>query len=317
MGYRVLIPQDITEAGKNWLAERGYEIAVLQEHSVETICRLVPEYDAILARTAEFPREVMEAGSRLKVIARYGAGVDNIDLEAASEHGIQVCNAPLANSNSVAEHTVTLLLACAKNLIIQDRETRAGNFESRNLLKGTEVRGKTLGLIGCGHIGRLTAEKAAGGLGMQVIGYDAFLKKGDSSGVISVVEDLDELCRRADFISLHVPATPETYHLINREKLSLMKKTAVLINCSRGGVVDEAALYEALVQGVISGAGLDVFEEEPVKRENPLYTLENVIVTPHNAALTYEAMDQMGLDAARGIDEVLNGRRPTWPVNHI
>ena len=314
MGFKVLIPQDITMAGKEWLVSRGDEVTVLEDASVESICSVVGDYDAILARTASYTREVLEAGIKLKVIARYGAGVDNIDCQAASELGIRICNAPVANSCSVAEHTITLLLACAKNLIVQDREARAGNYNSRNLLKSVELKGKTLGLIGCGHIGRMVAKKAYYGLEMEVIGYDAYLKQDQVPDYIHMKSDAEKILRNSDFISLHIPATAETVDFINMESLKMMKKSAVLLNCARGGVVREEDLFTALKEGVIAGAGLDVFKEEPADKENPLFSLENLIVSPHNAALTYDAMDRMGLHAAQGIDEVLQGKKITWAV---
>lgn len=317
MGYKVLIPQDITEAGKDYLRQKGYEVCVLNDASVETICREVKDCDAILVRTAAYPRAVMEAGSKLKVIARYGAGVDNIDVEAATEHGIWVCNAPVANSNSVAEHAVTLLLACSKNLRVQDQQAREGNYESRNTLKSREVSGKSLGIVGCGHIGRLVAKKAHYGFDMRVKGYDPFMGADKFPDYIEREENLEQLFKECDFISLHIPATAQTKNLVDRNLLGKMKKSAVLINCARGGVVNEEDLYHCLKAGEIQGAGIDVFENEPDIAGNPLFELDNVIVSPHNAALTYEAMDQMGLDAAKGIDEVLNGQKPTWHVNKI
>lgn len=317
MGSKVLIPQDITAAGKEWLISKGYEVTVLKNSSAEAILEVIGDYDAVLARTAEYPRKILEAGKKLKVIARYGAGVDNIDCKAATELGIQVCNAPVANSNSVAEHTITLLLACAKNLLVQDRETRNGNYESRNQRKGMEVRGKTLGLIGCGHIGQLVAKKAYFGLDMQVIGYDAYLKQEQIPEYIHMEQEAEDVLAKADFVSLHIPATPETKDFINAGRLRKMKSSAVLLNCARGGVVNEKDLYVALIEKKLAGAGLDVFKKEPPDKENPLFSLENVIVSPHNAALTCEAMDKMGLHAAQGIDEVLQRKKPTWPVNQL
>ena len=317
MGFKGVIPQDITAAGKDWLVSKGYEITVLTDSSVEAVGSVIEDYDAILARTAKYPREVLEKGKKLKVIARYGAGVDNIDCQAATELGVWVCNAPVANSGSVAEHTIALLLACAKNLVVQDAQARAGNYDSRNRLKGSEVQGKTLGLIGCGHIGSLVAKKAHFGLEMNVICYDAYLKPEQVPEYVHMEQDVDAVLAKSDFISLHIPATKETARFIGAARLKKMKKTAILLNCARGGVVDEKDLYEALKGYVIAGAGLDVFENEPPDKENPLFTLEQVVVSPHNAALTFEAMDRMGLHAAQGIDEVLRGERPTWPVNEL
>ncbi len=317
MSFKVLIPQDITEAGHKYLHAHDCEVIVLSDSSVESICAAVKDVDALLVRTASYPAEVFDSARKLKVVARYGAGVDNIDLEAASRHGVQVCNAPFANSNSVAEHTITLLLACAKNLIIQDHACRTGDFESRNRIKGVELEGKVLGLIGCGHIGRLVAQKAALGFGMKVVGYDAYADRKDMPEYLTLLDSSKDVYQKSDFLSLHVPLTPSTKNMVNKEIMDHMKQGAVLLNCARGGVVNETDLYEAVKKGKLAGAGLDVFADEPIDPENPLYTLDRVIVTPHNAALTAEAADRMGLHAAQGIVEVLNGKQPTWPVNHL
>lgn len=318
MSYKVLIPQDISQAGKDYLTQRGFRVTVLNDSSEKAICEAVEDCDAILARTALYTRAIFQAGKKLKVVARYGAGTDNIDLEAATKFGIQVCNAPVANSNSVAEHTVALILACANNLMVQDREARKGNYESRNQLKSREISGKTLGLIGCGHIGQRVAEKAAKGFQMKVIGFDSYLPKDKvPAGLIEMKDSMDEILAQSDFISLHVPLTKETKNMFDMAAILKMKKDAILINCARGGIIDENDLYDALKRRVIAGAGLDVFAREPVEASNPLFSLDNIIVSPHNAALSYEAMDQMGIDAAKGIEEVLNGRSPTWPVNKL
>jgi D-3-phosphoglycerate dehydrogenase len=315
--FKVLIPQDITPPGKNYLEEHGCAIKVLQDSSVESICREVSDADAILMRTAPCPAAVFEAGQKLKVVARHGAGFDNIDLDAANAHHVQVCNTPTANSNSVAEHTMSLLLACAKNLLIQDKACRKGDFESRNRTLSVEVEGKVLGLIGCGHIGRLVAKKAALGFDMQVIGYDAYAKPEDMPEYITLVPDLEDVYRQADFLSLHVPLTPDTRGMINKDVFVSMKPSAVVLNCARGGIVNEEDLYWAIKNQIIGGAGLDVFAEEPINPQNPLYTLEKVIATPHSAAQSFEAADRMGLYAAQSIVEVLQGKPPRWPVNHL
>lgn len=318
MSYKVLIPQDISQGGKDYLVQSGFQITVLNDSSEKAICEAVGDYDAILARTALYTRAIFQAGEKLKVVARYGAGTDNIDLKAATEFGIQVCNAPVANSNSVAEHTIALLLACANNLVMQDRETRKGNYESRNQMKSMEVAGKTLGLIGCGHIGQRVAQKAAKGFQMKVIGFDSYLPKNRvPADLIEMKDSVDEVLAESDFVSLHVPLTKETKNMIDITSISKMKKNASLINCARGGIINEKDLYAALKQRVIAGAGLDVFSTEPVETSNPLFSLDNIVVSPHNAALSYEAMDQMGIDAAKGIEEVLSGKKPTWPVNHL
>lgn len=314
MGAKILLPQDIAAEGKRYLTERGYEIKMGSGTTVDAIKSDVADCDAILARTAPFPAEVLEAGKRLKVIGRHGVGVDNIDVKRAEELGIWVTYAPESNASSVAEDTIGMIVAVARNYVRCDRELRAGNFEVRNKVQGTDVEGKLLGILGLGRIGRLVARKASLGLGMKVVGFDPFVKKLD--GVeIEMAASIDDLVRRSDFISLHVPALPETRKLVDERFLSLMKPNAYLINAARGELVDEAALADALKNGRIAGAGLDVFEQEPPRADHPYFSLPNVLLTPHNAALTKECALRMALHAAMGIDDVLSGRTPQWPVN--
>ncbi len=317
MSYQVLIPKVMTEVGRQYLLDHDCIPVEREDATVETLCRQVVGADALLVRTEPCPRSVFEAADRLKVVAKYGAGVDNIDLEAATEHGVQVCNAPTANSNSVAEHTIMLLLACAKNLLIQDAACRRGDFDARNRHRAAEVEGRTLGLIGCGYIGRLVAKKAALGLGMRVVGYDAYARIDQMPEYITLLPTPEAVYQCADFISLHVPLTSETRDLVDAAALSRMKPTAVLLNCARGGIVNEPALYGAVRDGVIAGAGLDVFCEEPINPDNPLYTLDRVVVTPHSAALSHEAFDRMSLETARDMVAVLTGAVPEHPVNRL
>lgn len=314
MPYKVLIPQDISEVGKKFLTEKGYEIKMGSGVSVETLREEVQDCHAILARTASFPAEVLKAGKKLKVIGRHGVGVDNIDVETATELGIYVTNGPESNATSVAEHTIGLIIAMARNFVRCDAALKKGNFEIRNQILGTDIGGKILGLIGVGKIGRLVARKATVGLEMKVIGYDPFV---DSTLVpdVEFTDSIDGLLKKADFVSLHLPANKKTIGLINKNRLLLMKPSAYLINVARGGIVQEKDLVEILTQRRIAGAALDVFAEEPPDPSNPLFKLDNITVTPHNAALTRECMDRMALHAAQGIDEVLSGKIPTWPVN--
>lgn len=323
MSYKVLIPSDITSAGKEYLWENGCEVTVLEDSSVESICRNIGDMDAVLARTEEYPARVFKAAKKLKVISRYGSGVDNIDLEAASAHGVQICNTPIANANSVAEHTVMLILACAKKAVLQDKACRRGDFASRNRERGIELEGKCLGIIGCGNIGRMAAQKMVYGFGMRAVGYDEYVDPAKVPDCIRMVNSVDAVYEEADFISLHVPLTEATKGMVGREALGKMKKDAYVINCARGGLIDEEALYEAVSSGQIAGAGLDVFESEileggkPLDADSPLFTLDQIVVSPHNAALTVEACDRMGVHAAQGILEVLAGKEPAWPVNQI
>lgn len=316
MSWKVLLPKDIREPGKKYLAERGYEIVPGRGKSEQEIIADVPDCDAILVCNDPVTRAVMQAGKKLKVIGRHGIGVDNVDLQAADELGIFVTNAPLSNVNSVAEHTAMLILACAKNLVEVDGRLRSGDYACRQTVVGCELEGKVLGLVGMGRIGTLTAQKMVRGFGMKAIGYDPYLRPGQAPPEIERVDTLEAVFRGSDFVSLHLPATPETQGLIRKRYLSLMKKGACLINSARGSVLSEMDLYEALKDGSIRCAGLDVFEKEPPERGNPLFRLPNCIVTPHSAAMTEEALANMGLHAAIGIDEVLSGKTPTWPVNH-
>lgn len=316
MPFKVLIPEDISDAGRRYLAEHGCVYKVLDDCSVENICREAADADAILARTVFYGTQVFEAAKKLKVIGCYGVGVDNIDVEAATRYGIQVCNTPVANTVSVAEHAVAFILACARNMVLQDRACRAGDYASRDRTRGVEVEGKVLGLIGCGRIGSLVARKCSLGLGMEVLAFDTAAPSG-LPDCITLCRTPEEVYANADFLSLHVPLLPATRNLIDRCVMDMMKPTAYIINCARGGIVNEKDLYEAITEGRLAGAALDVFEKEPVDPENPLYSLDRVIVSPHNAAFTEEAADRMGVQSAQGIVEVLNGQPPTWPVNRL
>lgn len=315
MAYKVLIPQDIAEDGKKFLRDKGYEVKLGSGISVDQIAADAADCDAILARTAPFPRKVFEAGRKVRVIGRHGVGVDNIDVAACTELGVWVTYAPESNASSVAEHTVGLIVACAHNLVRCDREFRAGNFEIRNQLMGVDLEGKTVGLLGLGRIGRMVARKCLVGLGMKVIGYDPFVTSLPDLPGVAIVKEMDRVLRESDFVSLHLPSNKDTKGLIGARELGLMKPTAYFVNAARGELVQEAELIKVLKAKKIAGAGLDVFEKEPPGKDNPLMGLDNVTLTPHNAALTKEAALRMALHAAMGIDDVLSGRTPKWPVN--
>ena len=316
MGYKVIIPEDITEPGKDYLRENGCEVVVLDSTDPEVIKAAGKDADALLARTSKYPADVLAAMPNLKVIGRHGVGYNNIDMDYCNKNHIWVSITPNANANAVAEHAIMLMLACAKNLIYQNSQIRAGTWASRTKVKGGEVQGKTIGIVGCGRIGKKTAEKAVLGLGMKAVGYDPYLTAG-APGLehIEMKDSLEEVFAEADVVSLHLPETEETKKLIGEKLFSLMKPTAILINCARGGIVDEDALYEALKEKKIRAAGVDVLTEEPFDKDNKLFELDNFTATPHNAALNTETMNKMGLDAAKGIVEVMNGQSPTWSVS--
>ena len=255
------------------------------------------------------------AGERLRVVARPGIGIDNIDLSAATERGISVVNTPEAPTESTAEHTVALLLAVAKRVVAGDMSLRGGEIERTELL-GTEVYGRVLGVVGCGRIGGRVAEIAAQGLKMRVISYDPYV---DWSDVcipgLETVEGLEELLTEADFVTLHTPLVLETRGLIGRAELRKMKPGAYLINASRGPVVDESALVEVLREGHLAGAALDVFDPEPPAPDNPLLQMANVVATPHIASYTGVATRAMSMGAVRQVLQALRGERPRCLIN--
>jgi D-3-phosphoglycerate dehydrogenase len=315
MAYKVLLPQDVAQPGKDYLRECGYEIKMGSGITADAIATDVVGCDAILARTAPFPAKVFEAGQKLKVISRHGVGYDNIDVAKATELGIWVTFAPESNANTVAEHAIGCILTLARNFIQLDRETRAGNWGIRDKLLGADLSGKVLGIVGLGKIGRRVAKKAAQGLDMKVLGYDPYLTAEQVAEFAAPAKSFEEVFTASDFVTVHIPGGAATKGIVNKKLFALMKPTAFFINASRGDVVAEPDLIEALRNGAIAGAAIDVYEKEPPPKDNPLMGMRNVLLTPHNASQTRECMIRMALHAAQGIDEVLSGKRPTWPVN--
>ena len=312
--FKVLIPQAIDHRGIEVLEQGDCEVILPDAYDEATLKKVIGNCDAVLVRTAKISKELIENATKLKIIARHGVGLDNVDIQAASERNIYVCNAPSANINSVAEHVVGLMLGISHQIVRADKALRRDEFHVRNTYIGTEVRGKTLGLIGLGNIGRLVAEKCALGLGMKVIAFDPYIKESGKE-YIELVESIDELMAESDFVSLHVPYSPKLHHFISKELLEKMKPSAFFINAARGGLVDEKALYHLLSTKKIAGAGLDCFEEEPTPANHPFWSLENVIVTPHMAAHSQEAMIAMAVDPANEILRVKNNQKPLNCVN--
>jgi D-3-phosphoglycerate dehydrogenase len=282
----------------------------------ETLLKEISAYDALMVRgRTKAVKEVVEAGASgsLKVIGRAGIGVDNVDIETAAKLGIPVVNAPTGSTASVAELAIGHMLALSRHLSKADMTMKKGEWIKKQL-KGNELGGKTLGLVGCGNIGRLTG-KFAQAFGMNVIGYDPFISKEDlKKDEIEKIDELAELMGKADFISLHLPHIPKTHHIVNKQMISKMKPTACIINCARGGTVDEKALYTALKNGKIAGAGLDVYEQEPPK-DSPLLQLDNIMLTPHIGANTKEGQIRAGTVCAEQILKVLDGKEPDFCVN--
>ncbi len=279
-------------------------LEVTSEHlSKEDLIKIMPEVEVLVVRSAtKVTADVIEAGERLKIIARAGVGLDNIDLEKAKEKGITVLNTPGASAASVAELAIGMMFALSRHIARGTMDLKEGKWTKKQL-KGVELSGKTLGIVGFGKIGREVAKRALG-LGMNVLAYDPFVKETDMD--VKLV-DLDELYKNSDYITLHVPLTPETKHMINKETIEKMKDGVYIINCARGGVVDEKALLEALKSGKVAGAGLDVFETEPPATdvEKELLSLPNVVATPHIGASTKEAQKRVGKEIVQKIFEAL------------
>ena len=255
-------------------------------------------------------------GPNLKMIAKPGIGVDNIDLDAATTRGILVCNTPDAPSESTAEHAVALLMAVAKRVMVGDMHLRGPADFGRDDMRGTELLGSKLGIVGYGRIGRRVAEMCALGIRMQVTIYDPLLASDVALPAgVSRTDDVDAIFSENQFVTLHTPLLPATHHLANERRLRLMKPGSYLINASRGGVVDEGALIKVLQEGHLAGAGLDVFDPEPPLADNPLLKMNNVVLTPHIASNTDAGMAAMQAGTVENIVNVLKGERPTWVAN--
>ena len=310
---KVLVSEKLADSGVE-LLKKDFEVDVLLGLSPEELLDKIPAYDGLIIRSAtQVTAEVIEHADNLKAIGRAGIGVDNIDIEAASKKGVLVANAPESNTVAAAEHTLGLMLAAARRIPVADASLKGGEWK-RSAFKGVEVSEKTLGLIGLGHVGAIVARGAIG-MGMRVLAYDPYVSEDRMRSMnVERAEETDEVFERSDFVSLHVPRTPQTMGLVDAEALEKMKPSAYLINVARGGIVDETALYNALKEGTIAGAALDVFVEEPTT-ESPLFSLPNVVVTPHLGASTAEAQDRAGMTAAEQVGAALRGAVPLHAIN--
>lgn len=310
---KILVPEKLADSGIE-LLKKEFEVDVRLDLTPEQLLQEIGQYDGLIIRSAtKVTAEVIEKADNLKAIGRAGIGVDNIDIEAATKRGIIVANAPESNTVAAAEHTLGLMLAAARHIPAADTSLRGGEWK-RSSFKGVEVSGKTLGLVGLGHVGAIVA-RGAHGMGMRVLAYDPYVSE-DRMRAMNVdrAETTNEVFENADFVSLHVPRTPQTMGMVNEETLGKMKSTAYLINVARGGIVDETAIYNALKEKVIAGAALDVFMEEP-NTESPIFTLPNVVVTPHLGASTAEAQDRAGITAAEQVATALKGLVPMHAIN--
>jgi D-3-phosphoglycerate dehydrogenase len=306
---KVLYIQPVHADGMNKLAEK-YEVIIAPDPSRATVARLIEDVDAVVTRLTVIDQDLMDKGKKLKIIARHGIGVDNIDVDYAAKQNITVITTGNANSISVAEHVIFAMGALVRKVAWLDREMRRGNWASRDTGGASELFGKTIGIIGLGNIGNHLAGIAKSGFGMQVKYYDPFasesiVAKAQDRGY-ERISDLDELVKQVDALSIHVPLTDETKNLFHSQRLALMKPGAILVNFARGGIVDEEALYEALTDGQLAGAALDVFEQEPPDHNRPLLQLDNVVLSPHCAYFTEDSRVKMSMYLAEGIEAVLS-----------
>ena len=276
--------------------------------------KVIPDYDAVIVRSAtRLTKEIIEAAHHLKVIGRAGVGVDNVDLDAATKRGIIVMNTPEGNTTATAEHTMALLLAVARKVPQAYVSLKEGKWRREEFL-GTELHGKTLGIIGLGRIGREVARRAAQGFGMKVIAYDPFISEESVKALGVSFCELKKLFKDADFITIHTPLTPEAKHLLNREAFALMKTGVRIVNCARGGLVDEKALLEAIRSGKVAGVALDVFEKEPPGK-HPLLKCPEVVATPHLGAATREAQENVSVAVVQQVIDALHNRAIRNAVN--
>ncbi|MES1198767.1 MAG: phosphoglycerate dehydrogenase [Pseudomonadota bacterium] len=300
---KVLISDELSPAAVDIFRNRGVEVDVITGLKKDELLKIIDKYDGLAVRSAtKADKDVIAAAKNLKVVGRAGIGVDNIDIPAATAKGIVVMNTPHGNSITTAEHAIALMFAAARQLGAADASTQAGKWE-KNRFMGVELYAKTLGLIGCGNIGSLVAERALG-LKMKVVAYDPFLSPERASDLGVEKVELDDLLKRADFISLHTPLTEKTKNILSAENLAKTKKGVIIVNAARGGLVDEAALKAALESEHVAAAAFDVFTVEPAK-ENPLFGAPNFLATPHLGASTNEAQENVALQVAEQMSDYL------------
>jgi D-3-phosphoglycerate dehydrogenase / 2-oxoglutarate reductase len=312
---KVLISDKLSPRAVDIFKNAKIEVDVKTGLKPEELIAIIGDYDGLAIRSAtKVTAAVMDAAKKLKVVGRAGIGVDNVDIPAATERKILVMNTPFGNSVTTAEHAIAMLMATARQLGHANQTTHEGKW-LKNKYMGVEVTGKTLGLIGCGNIGSIVADRAQG-LKMNVIAYDPFLTDERAKALNVKKVTLDELLANSDFISLHTPMTPETRNILNKETLAKTKKGVRIVNCARGGLINEADLKEALDSGQVAAVALDVFEKEPAT-EHPLFGMEQVIATPHLGASTHEAQENVALQVAEQIAAYLNDGTITNAVNKL
>ena len=310
---KVLISDKLSNEAVAIFKDRGIDVDVKPGLAPAELREIIGDYEGLAIRSAtKVTKELLEVATKLKVVGRAGIGVDNVDLKSATARGVIVMNTPHGNSITTAEHAIAMMFALARQIPEATLSTKAGKWE-KNRFMGTELTGKTLGLIGAGNIGSIVADRAHG-LHMRVVAYDPYLseKRALDMGVEKL--ELDEVLARADFITLHTPMTEATRNILSREALGKCKRGVRIINCARGGLIDEAALAEAITAGQVGGAALDVFETEPAK-DSPLFGMENVVCTPHLGASTNEAQENVALQVAEQISDFLLTGAVTNAIN--
>jgi D-3-phosphoglycerate dehydrogenase len=303
---KVLIADSISQRGVDELSRDGaLEVSFQTGLTESELVKIIPEFSALVVRSqTKVTAQILNAGARLRVVGRAGVGVDNVDVETATRRGIIVLNAPGGNTVSTAEHTFSLLLSVARKIPQADASMRGKSWDRKNF-EGIELYNKTLGVIGMGRIGGELSRRAIA-FGMRVIAYDPYLSAARARALqVELVDELDDLLTSANFISLHTPLTEETHHMVDATRLAKTKRGVRVVNCARGGLIDEDALAEALASGQVAGAALDVFEIEPLSSDSPLRTAPNVVLTPHLGASTAEAQESVGIEIAQSIRAAL------------
>lgn len=303
--FKILVSDPISDFGLQQLTDAS-DVEVIKQTglSEDELISIIGEFDALLVRSqTKVTERIMEAGAKLKVIGRAGVGVDNIDLEAATNQGIIVINAPDGNTITTSEHTFAMMMALARHIPQAYAKTVDGQWDRKSFV-GVELRNKTLGVFGLGRIGIEVAKRAAA-FGMTIIGFDPFMSEERAQQLGIKLADIDEIVRTADFMTVHTPLTNETHHMIGKPQFEVMKQGMRIINCARGGIIDELALVEALDEGIVAGAAFDVFEHEPPASDHPFFAHPKIIVTPHLGASTMEAQENVAIDVSEQVIHIL------------
>ncbi|MGF1571865.1 MAG: phosphoglycerate dehydrogenase [Sumerlaeia bacterium] len=314
MTHKILVSDKLSDDGLNVFKDAGFEVHHLPEITQDEIKATIHEYDGWVVRSrSRATAEILVNAHKLRVIGRAGVGIDNVDVVAASKRGIIVMNTPAGNTISTAEHAISMMMSLARKIPAADASMREGKWDKKSFM-GVELRGKTLGILGFGRIGQEVAQRMKA-FQMTVIAYDPFVTTDGMKHAGVSPASVDEICRTADFITIHTPLSAETKNLINAESLKTMKKSVRIVNCARGGIIDEQALAEALNNGTIAGAALDVFESEPIPEDHVLRNVKNIVITPHIAASTVEAQENVAIQVAEQIVDVLKNNKITNALN--